>query len=106
MCCGRKRMAWRSASVPVRPSSPSAAAQGGTGRAVAASGRVVPPTGGPTQTPIGAVSLEYTETAPIRVWGPATGLPYDFSDSQRVHAMDARDAAALARSSVFRRTPA
>lgn len=103
MCCGRKRAAWHSASVPVRTPSPSAMAQGGTGRAVVPSGRVVRPSGGLTQAPFGAVALEYTETAPIRVWGPATGLPYDFSDTHRVHAMDARDAAALARSSLFRR---
>lgn len=106
MCCGRKRAAWRSASAPVRAPSPSAAAQGGTGRPVVPGARVVQPNGGLTHAPFGAVTLEYTETAPIRVWGPATGLPYDFSDSQRVHAMDARDAAALARSSLFRRTEA
>jgi hypothetical protein len=49
------------------------------------------------------VLLEYTEVAPIRVWGPATGQPYDFSGARPVHAMDARDAAVLARSSLFRR---
>jgi hypothetical protein len=59
--------------------------------------------GGRTQAPAGAVMLEYTEVAPIRVWGPATGRPYDFSGDQPVHAMDARDAALLARSNLFRR---
>jgi hypothetical protein len=56
------------------------------------------------QASFGAVMLEYLEVAPIRVWGPATGQPYDFSGAQPVHAMDARDATALARSGLFRRT--
>jgi hypothetical protein len=56
------------------------------------------------QASFGAVMLEYLEVAPIRVWGPATGRPYDFSGAQPRHAMDARDAAALARSGLFRRT--
>jgi hypothetical protein len=55
------------------------------------------------QASFGAVMLEYLEVAPIRVWGPATGQPYDFSGTQPRHEMDARDAVALARSGLFRR---
>ena len=55
------------------------------------------------QAPFRAVMLEYLEAAPIRVWGPATGQPYDFSGAEPHHAMDARDAAVLARSGLFRR---
>jgi hypothetical protein len=55
------------------------------------------------EVPFGAVRLQYIEVAPIRVWGPATGRPYDFSGAEPVHPIDARDASILARSSLFRR---
>jgi hypothetical protein len=103
MCCGKRRSAWRSASVPLR-----ASAQGVSASAPAADAavgrRVAQTQAMSAQAPFRAVTLEYLETAPIRVWGPATGRPYDFSGAERLQAMDARDAAALARSSLFRRT--
>jgi hypothetical protein len=48
--------------------------------------------------------LHYTEAEPIRVWGPVTGRPYDFSATQPLQSVEARDAAAFTRTSVFRRT--
>jgi hypothetical protein len=99
MCCGSKRSAWRSASssrvTPV-PSSPvTYGASGGS--------RIAQTPAVSAHSSFGAVMLEYVEVAPIRVWGPATGRPYDFSGDQPVQAMDARDAASLARSGLFRR---
>ena len=106
MCCGKRRSAWRAAPAPLR-AVPSAT-QGVSGSAVTPDpsvGRRVARTQGMSeQAPFHAVMLEYLEAAPIRVWGPATGRPYDFSGAEPQHAMDARDAAALARSGLFRRT--
>jgi hypothetical protein len=99
MCCGRRRAAWQSSSVPSRAATSAAAVSAGP----PAGSRPRQTHGARAPTPSSAVRLEYTEAAPIRVWGPATGQPYDFSGADRVHAMDARDAAVLARSSLFRR---
>ena len=101
MCCGSKRSAWRATAVPSRAPSP----------APSPAPWAAPPAPNGTQaaraqgmaTPSFAVTLEYLRAAPIRVWGPATGHPYDFSGSQPTQAMDARDAAALSRTSLFRR---
>jgi hypothetical protein len=100
MCCGRRRSAWSAASAPLRAprSVAPATSDASVGR------RVAPTQGMSAQAPAHAVMLEYLEAAPIRVWGPATGRPYDFSSAEPRHAMDARDAAALARSGPFRRT--
>ena len=89
MCCGSKRSAWRAASVqsvPQRPAAPVDKAP-------------VSPVGG--RRSFREVLLRYRESAPIRVWGPVTGLPYDFSAAEPVQAVEARDAAALARSEAF-----
>lgn len=101
MCCGSKRSAWRSASpssrvTPSMPSNPATYGAGGGSRLAHTPTTSVQPS-------FGAVTLEYVEVAPIRVWGPATGRPYDFSEDQPVQAMDARDAASLTRSNLFRR---
>ena len=109
MCCGRRRSAWRAAPAPLRaPRTVPAAAQDVSGSAAtpddSVGRRVAPTQGMSAQAPFHAVLLEYLEVAPIRVWGPATGRPYDFSGAEPQHAMDARDAAALARSGLFRRT--
>jgi hypothetical protein len=51
-----------------------------------------------------SVTLQYLETAPIRVTGPVTGRWYEFSVDQPAQAVDPRDAAVLTRSGPFRRT--
>ena len=109
MCCGKRRAGWSAASAPLRAQrtvAPPAQAVSASAVRPGASGggRVAFRQGISAQAPVGAVVLEYLEVAPIRVWGPATGRPYDFSGAQPRHAMDARDAAALTRSGLFRRT--
>jgi hypothetical protein len=99
MCCGRRRAAWRSALLPSRTAASSTPVASGS----SARNRLGQTQGAPAKALSSAVMLEYTEVAPIRVWGAATGQPYDFSGAHPVHAMDARDAAVLARSSLFRR---
>jgi hypothetical protein len=48
-----------------------------------------------------SVALRYTETSPILVKGPATGRQYQFSGSNPIQAVDARDVAALLRTRFF-----
>jgi hypothetical protein len=90
MCCGSKRSAWRSGSVAQRAR-----------QTVASS--PAPPRVTPSAVPSHEVMLHYTQAAPIRVWGPVTGRPYDFSAAQPVQAIEARDAAVFTRTSAFRR---
>jgi hypothetical protein len=56
----------------------------------------------PPQAPFGALSLRYLENAPIRVQGPVTGTPYDFSGVHPIRTVDARDAPALLHTRLFR----
>ena len=78
MCCGGKRSAFRRSrsSVPRPASSPPAA---------------------------GAVTLEYLAAQPLRVQGPATGRPYEFSAAERAQAVEAADVASLLATRLFRR---
>jgi hypothetical protein len=50
-----------------------------------------------------SVTLRYLGPSAIRVRGPTTGRPYEFSMAQPVQAVDVRDAAVLARNSAFQR---
>lgn len=54
-------------------------------------------------TTYSAVSLEYLESSPIQVRGPATGRQYMFSGTQPVQPVDLRDADALLRTRFFRK---
>ncbi len=56
------------------------------------------------QGPFPSVTLDYMESAAIRMRGPVTGRPYQFSKSQPSQAVDVRDAAVFARSSSFRQS--
>jgi len=51
-----------------------------------------------------SVTLRYIESSAIRVRGPVTGRPYDFSVSQPFQAVDVRDAAVFTRNPSFRRS--
>ncbi len=48
-----------------------------------------------------SVYLQYGAQAAIRVRGLATGRVYEFSSTQRVQAVDERDAAALLQTRLF-----
>jgi hypothetical protein len=48
------------------------------------------------------VTIRYLQQAPIVVRGSATGRRYAFLGSSPIQAVDARDAAALLRSGLFR----
>ena len=109
MCCGKRRSGWSAASTPLRaqravPPAAQVVSAGAVRPGASGGSRAGLTQGMSAQVSVGAVTLEYLEVAPIRVWGPATGRPYDFSGAQPLHAMDARDAAALTRSGLFRRT--
>ncbi len=92
MCCGSKRSVLRGASMPPRvPEATLPMPRSASGRGtVSLSGSAM-------------ASIQYTQASAIRVWGPVTGQPYDFAGAQYAVAMDARDAAVLTRSNVFRR---
>jgi hypothetical protein len=90
MCCGNKRAQLQNgpAQRPLRnPHLP------------LSQPRVAPPAADP-QT---SVQLYYLETSPIRVQGLSTGRSYEFSGSERVQSVDARDASSLLNTRYFRR---
>jgi hypothetical protein len=109
MCCGSRRSAWRNASAAPGPPSTTSSVRTGVSRRAH-----TPDTGGnpaattaatPAQGPFPSVTLHYTGSSAIRVRGPITGQPYDFSGSQPFQAVDVRDAAVLARNDSFRKSP-
>ena len=93
MCCGQGRAALAAAAAPpadlyVAPSPPPpppAAAREGA-----------PPA--PT-----AVRVRYTHQQRVRVSGPASGRPYEFSALAAVQSVDSRDAEGLVATGFFRR---
>lgn len=93
MCCGQKRSALRNA-----PNSPRAPRQ--TLAPAATPALATAPAPAPSRN--SSVALRYLESSPIRVRGPVTGQPYDFSGSHPVQAVDSRDATALLRTRFFR----
>ena len=49
------------------------------------------------------MAIRYVQTAPVRVRGLITGRSYEFSTSEPVQSVDARDASSLLRTQFFRR---
>jgi hypothetical protein len=105
MCCGSGRAAWRNASS--RPRVPAAAARA-PGRAAVEGGAPGVYGRDPTVSPITlptasfhAFVVRYTGASAIRVQGPVTGQPYEFSQAQPTQAVDVRDAAVLVRHGLF-----
>lgn len=105
MCCGQKRSALRSTLNPASPAplatTPRLAqtVQNNAARYASNNLRSLSIT---PRAPYRAVSLRYLENAPIRVQGHVTGWPYDFSGVHPVRTVDARDAAALLHTRLFR----
>lgn len=106
MCCGSRRSALRYASASSR-----SATNGPSPRQGASDGIHVPATGLGSAAMMGSklaqgafpsVTLNYMEDAAIRVRGPVTGRPYNFSGSQPSQDVDVRDAAVFARNGSFR----
>jgi hypothetical protein len=105
MCCGNKRsqLDVSPAQRPLRnPQLPL-----NQGRVVRA--RPSPPPEIPAVTqqttvdPQTSVRVYYLETSPVRVQGLSTGRSYEFSSSQPVQNVDARDASSLLNTRFFRR---
>jgi hypothetical protein len=88
MCCGQKRLQQYSHAPRRERSDPQYVSVN------------LPPPASTSQTPI---SICYLETAPVRVQGLATGRSYEFSGSQPVQSVDARDASSLLNTRYFRR---
>jgi hypothetical protein len=108
MCCGSRRSAWRSVSAPSRSASngPSVR-QGASGGDHAPANGAGPATAGAfmsAQGPFPSVTLDYLESAAIRMRGPVTGRAYEFSKSRPSQDVDVRDAAIFARNSSFRQS--
>ena len=104
MCCGQKRSTLRSASFPVttptaRQSPPEIPRfRGNSSKHPAPSNHHAPSNHAPRHW----VYLQYTETSPIRVFGPATGQRYEFSGSSPIQKVDQNDAARLLQLPYFR----
>src|SRR5260370_579532 len=57
----------------------------------------------PASTPAGSITIRYLQTAAVRVQGLTTGRSYEFSASQQVQNVDARDASSLLSTPFFSR---
>ena len=123
MCCGQKRAELRISPTAritqnlaprtpnnVRPPTASTPSHAG----IAHTNLNAPPVAAPAKTPqvpratmaVGAqptVELRYVEKSPIQVRGQVSGRIYQFSGSQPVRAVDARDVSSLLRTRFFRR---
>jgi hypothetical protein len=97
-CCGQKRAGHKGA-LPTRRLNPNLPANTSStpkvGQPVAMPATVQPTSGYPS------VALRYTETSPILVKAPASGRQYQFSGSDPIQTVDARDVAALLRTRFF-----
>jgi hypothetical protein len=98
MCCGSKRSAWRSASLP--PLRAAARAPAPVASAPAPPAKV-----GPQRQAASVTRLHYTDSGPVRLRGPITGRGYAFSGAAPVQEVDVRDAAVFLRSGRFRPIP-
>ena len=100
-CCGQKRAALRSAPLPT-VTRPSPNLRTATSQPSIAGRQLTVHTQSAQPLPShSSVALRYTETSPILVRGPASGRHYQFSGSNPVQAVDARDVAALLRTGFF-----
>ena len=102
MCCGQKRATMRNSLAQSRIErhavlAPPAPAPKMPLRLVA------PASSAPKSTPETSVALSYLESSPVRVQGLVTGRCYEFSGSQPVQSVDARDAPPLLNTRFFRR---
>jgi hypothetical protein len=98
-CCGQRRAQLQNSSVqrPARITHPTVPAP----RRVSV-GR--PPPLPPSQLGLDAtLSIRYLKSSPIRVQGLMTGRSYEFSGSQTIQSVDARDASSLLNTRFFRR---
>ena len=124
MCCGQKRTElrnsqthWTTRSVPP-PGSGNSQAQAVRTQVLLRSATlavsphpplnmqtrsVQPHSATTTSMPYSSISIRYLENSPIRVRGPVSGMPYEFSGSRPVQQVDARDAPSLLSTRFFRR---
>ena len=124
MCCGQKRSQLQTTPAPRRAGGilpsvpanrqgqvvrtrPSPPLQTGTvspdDRVSLPSRSVPPPPPVPTSTPPASIAIRYLETSPVRVQGLVTGRRYEFSASQSVQSVDARDVSPLLNTRFFSR---
>jgi len=97
MCCGRKRQAFRNASVLVRTPPPSSLPERHE-EPVA----FVPRAGTAVMRgPSTAVLLRHDGNSAVRAMGPVTGRRYDFAPGQAELPVDPRDAAVMLRQGAF-----
>jgi hypothetical protein len=117
MCCGSKRTGLKNSLSTTAATSnrPLAGAQRGielgrTSTAPTASSSLVNPAVQAQISPSGTtregsfIAISYLGKAPVRVRGLTTGRAYDFSASDPVREVDARDASTLLNTRFFRRT--
>ena len=107
MCCGSRRSAWRSAAASPGPASNGASFRQGASDGVPAAGlrsAAAMAANSAQASSFPSVTLNYMESAAIRVRGPVTGRPYAFSGSEPSQDVDVRDAAVFARNSSFRQS--
>lgn len=101
MCCNSKRAAYLSASARTGSTSPPISLGAANWPPVSGNPAKTAAISGPGASL--SVTLHYLQTSPIRVRGPVTGRPYDFSSAQPTQAVESRDAATLMRTGLFRR---
>jgi hypothetical protein len=103
MCCGHRRSEWQSSQAPMRSIQRSATEPGKSAVRPAAAA-AIPKSDGNWQTTTGSsIKIRSVEASPLRVRGLVTGHSYEFTSSQPVQTVDARDAASLLNTRYFRR---
>ena len=106
MCCGQKRLALRSHSIPAIPSNPirPQATQSASRPVSPGSARIsvpAPRTAAPVQYLSTPATLQYLKSSPIRVRGLVSGRHYEFSNSRPSQSVDRRDLPGLLRTGLF-----
>src|SRR5580765_2854278 len=104
MCCGHRRSEWQSSQAPMHSIQRSAQTKLGKTAVRPAAAATMPTSAGNSQTTTGSsIKIRSVEASPLRVRGLFTGRSYEFTSSQPVQSVDARDAASLLNTRYFRR---
>ena len=103
MCCGHRRSEWQSSQAPTRSIQRPTLTERGKSSVRPVAAAATPNSPGNSQTTTGSsVKIRSVEASPIRVRGLFTGRSYEFTSSQPVQTVDARDAASLLNTRYFR----
>lgn len=105
MCCGHRRSEWRSSQAPnrsIQRLAPTGLWKKDAVHPVTATATPDSLPGNPQTTTGSSIRIRSVEASPVRVRGLVTGFSYEFTASQPVQSVDARDAASLLNTRYFK----